>query len=194
MRSEERFQPGSLADWREWLAANHGTDAGVWLVTFKKATGRQAFPPEAAIEEALSFGWIDSLPRALDAERTMLWFSPRKASSGWSGVNKRRVERLIAEGRMQPAGWRAIEVAKANGAWERLDAATQLEVPADLEAALRGYPNAAERFAAFPPSARRGILEWIAQAKRPETRARRVAETARLAEQNLRANQPKPKG
>lgn len=183
----------TTADWRAWLAANHTRAEGVWLITWKKTAGKPTISYEESVEEALCFGWVDSKGNKLDDERTMLWFAPRKAGSGWSRPNKARVERLIAQGRMTPAGLAKIEAAKADGSWVLLDAVENLEVPDDLAAEFDNYPAARANFDAFPRSARRGILEWIVQAKRPETRAKRIAETARLAQENERANQWRPK-
>lgn len=164
----------------------------MWLVSFKKATGKPRVDYDAAVEEALCFGWIDSKPAKLDAERSMLYFAPRKAGSGWSRLNKQRVDRLVAIDAMAPAGLAKVEAAKRDGSWSRLDAVEDLAVPPDLEEALRGHPGAAAYFAAFPRSVKRGILEWVASARRPETRAKRVGETARLAAKNVRANQWRP--
>jgi uncharacterized protein YdeI (YjbR/CyaY-like superfamily) len=185
--------PLTRAEWRAWLAANHAGTAGVWLITYKKATGKPRIEYDEAVEEALCFGWVDSKPNKLDEERTMLWFAPRKPNTGWSRPNKERIERMIAAGMMHPAGQAKIDAAKADGSWERLDAVENLEIPADLAEALARYPAAAAHFAAFPRSAKRGILEWIVNAKTPATRAKRIEETARLAEQNERANQWRPK-
>ena len=185
--------PATLADWRAWLAANHDRVSGVWLITYKKAAGKPTISYEESVEEALCFGWVDSKGNKLDDERTMLWFAPRKRGSGWSRPNKERVERLVAQGRMTAAGLAKIEAAKADGSWALLDAVENLEVPADLAAEFEKYIAARANFDAFPRSAKRGILEWIVQAKRPETRAKRVAETARLAQENERANQWRPK-
>lgn len=185
----DAVQPRSRADWRAWLQAHHDSSSGVWLVTAKKATGESRVEYEEAVEEALCFGWIDSVARTLDETRSMLRFSPRKARSGWSRPNKIRIERIVAAGLMTPAGQAKIDAAIADGSWTKLDAVENLEVPDDLAQACAAYPHARAHFDAFPRSARRGILEWIAQAKRPETRAKRVAETARLAESNYRANQ-----
>lgn len=170
----------SRGEWRAWLEANHGRSGTIWLVTWKKGSPFHV-PMDALIEEALAFGWIDSLPRKLDAARTMVRMSPRKPGSAWSGRNKAAVAVLEAEGRMAEAGRAAIARAKQDGSWERLDGATRLEVPADLAKAFAAIPGSAERFAGFPPSARRATLEWIAQAKRPDTRQRRVETTAQAA-------------
>ncbi|MEO0802120.1 MAG: YdeI/OmpD-associated family protein [Cyanobacteria bacterium J06642_2] len=183
------YQPSSRADWRAWLDANHAREEGIWVVNYKKATGKQAFAFDEAVEEALCFGWIDSKPSKLDADRSMLWFAPRKTGSGWSRLNQTRVEKAIADGQMTPVGTAKIEAAKQDGSWYALDAIEDLIIPPDLAAAFEEYPSASQNFEAFPRSAKRGILEWIFTAKKPETRAKRIAETARLAEDNIRANQ-----
>jgi uncharacterized protein YdeI (YjbR/CyaY-like superfamily) len=182
-------QPETLADWRAWLVANHVHKEGVWLITYKKSSGKPRIDYEEAVEEALCFGWIDSKGNKLDEERTMLWFAPRRPNTGWSALNKRRVEKLITEGRMAAPGLAKIEAAKADGSWWALDAVEALEIPPDLAAALQANPDAERYFDAFPRSAKRAILVWITSAKRAETRAKRLAETVRLAAQNLRSNQ-----
>jgi len=175
------------ATWRAWLQANHETARGAWLVTWRSCSGRARLDYEAAIEEALCFGWVDSTGGQLDDERGKLYFAPRKPRSVWAASNKARVEKLIREGRMAPAGLAAIERAKANGWWEILDSAERLEVPADLAAALEARPSASVNFAAFPPSARKMLLGWVAVARRPETRAARIAKVAEAAARNERA-------
>ena len=119
----------------------------------------------------------------------MLYFSPRKAKSGWSKPNKERIARLLEQGLMMPAGLAKIEAAKKDGSWEKLDGVEALEIPDDLQKVLAGFSSATANFDAFPKSVKSGILQWIVQAKKPETRAGRIEETARLAEQNIRANQ-----
>jgi uncharacterized protein YdeI (YjbR/CyaY-like superfamily) len=181
-------QPASRAEWRQWLAAHHASRPGVWLVYYKKASGQPSVSYAEAVEEALCFGWIDSHPRKLDAERSQLLFTPRKPRSGWSKVNKERLERLQAGNLLMPAGLAAIARAKQNGAWESLDAAEAGHIPEDLAAALVTDDTAARHFAAFSPSARKQILTWVLGAKQPATRARRVAETVRMAALGKRAN------
>jgi uncharacterized protein YdeI (YjbR/CyaY-like superfamily) len=182
----------SRAEWRRWLTRQHARSSGVWVVTTKKGS----LKPDAEYvsardlnEECLCFGWIDSKPGRVDDERTALLCTPRNAGSGWSLVNKRRIDQLIADGRMTTAGLQAIENAKTEGSWQKLDNVDALEVPDDLQRELGHYQSATTNFAAFPPSTRKAILEWIAQAKTDKTRAKRVEETAALADQNLRANQ-----
>jgi len=174
------------ATWRAWLAANHATAAGAWLVTWRARSGRAGLDYEAAVEEALCFGWIDSTGGHVDDERGKLYFAPRKARSPWAASNKARVERLLAAGRLAPAGLAAIERAKTNGSWTVLDGPERLEVPDDLAAALAARPGAGANFAAFPPSARKSLLGWIALAQRPITRAGRIAKVADAAARNER--------
>jgi uncharacterized protein YdeI (YjbR/CyaY-like superfamily) len=183
------IHPKTRAEWRSWLAANHTRTEGIWLISYKKATGKLRFDYNDAVEEALCFGWIDSKPNKLDAERSLLWFAPRKPGTGWSKLNKERVERTIAAGLMAAPGLAKVEAAQQDGSWNALDAIEALEMPPDLEDALASYESARLHFDAFPRSAKRGILEWIAIAKKPETRAKRILETAKLAAENMRANQ-----
>ena len=181
------IQCESRAEWRAWLEANHGHETAAWLVTWRPRSGRPVLPYEDAVEEALCFGWVDSTGGRVDDERTRLYFARRKPRSGWARTNKQRVEKLLAAGLMAPAGLAASEVAKANGSWTLLDDVEDLVVPDDLRAAFETSPPAAEHWDAFPRSARRGMLEWIVQARRPETRAARIAETAASAARNERA-------
>jgi uncharacterized protein YdeI (YjbR/CyaY-like superfamily) len=190
---ENAVEITTRAQWRRWLTRHHTRADGIWLVTWKKASGAKHVPYDIIVEEALCFGWIDSKPRLLDADRSMLWLAPRKARSGWSAANKVRIARAIKEGRMTPAGQAKIDVAKRDGSWTALDSASAIEIPPDLAAAFRNYKGSAANFAAFPPSTRRAILEWIGSAKRDETRAARVENTASLAARNERANQWKAK-
>lgn len=181
-------QPAGRAEWRQWLTTHHASAPGVWLVYGKKASGLPSLGYAEAVEEALCFGWIDSHPRKLDADRTQLLFTPRKPRSGWSKVNKERLARLEAAGQLMPAGLAAIARARQNGAWESLDAAEAGHIPADLAQALAANAAAQANFSAFSPSSRKMILTWVLGAKQPDTRARRVAETVRLAALNKRAN------
>lgn len=176
--------PFDRAGWRAWLIANHATSSGVHLVSWRRGSGRTSVAYEDAVEEALCVGWIDSVAGRLDEQRGLQWFSPRRPDSGWARTNKARVERLTAAGLMLPAGLTAIEEAKRNGSWTRLDDVENLVVPDDLTAALDANPPARERWDAFSRSPRRAILDWISQAKRPETRARRIAEAAESAARN----------
>ena len=192
---QPNYQPRDREAWQHWLQENHHQSHGIWLITFKKSSGKQTFTQSEAIEDALCFGWIDSQPAKLDEERTMLYFSPRKPGSGWSKLNKERIAKMQAANLMQSAGLEKIATAQQDGSWSKLDSLDALEIPDDLDAAFQKYPQARQNFKAFPPSTQRGILEWVIQAKRAQTRAKRIEETAKLASQNQRANQwPRPKG
>jgi uncharacterized protein YdeI (YjbR/CyaY-like superfamily) len=182
------------AELREWLASNHDSSDGVWLVVYKKETSGPYVDWPTIVDELLAYGWIDSVQQRFDDERSKLQITPRKPKSNWSKRNKDRVERLIAEGRMAPPGLAMIELAKETGTWSALDAVDRLEEPDDLRAALDADPDARRYWDGFPPSTRRAILEWITTAKREATRTGRVAETVELAAENLRASDwPRPK-
>ena len=183
----KQVHPKTRDAWRRWLAENHGSSDGVWLVYFKKASGKPRIEYGEAVEEALCFGWVDSKGETIDDERAMLKFTPRNPKSAWSKPNKERVEKLIEEGTMTEVGLAAIATAKRNGTWSALDSVEALKVPADLAKALAANKKAKGYFDAFSPSSRKIILWWIESAKRQETREKRVAETVRLAARNIKA-------
>lgn len=186
----ERVEVQSRGELRHWLMRHHGQTESVWIVTYKKSAGTKYVPWPEVVEEALCFGWIDSLPRKLDDERSMILLSPRKSGSAWSAINKAKVEKLTAADLMAPAGLAKIAAAKADGSWSFLDDVEALKLPADLAAAFSTNKDARRNFDGFSRSSKRGILEWIKQARRPETRARRIAETVGLAAEGLRAAHP----
>jgi uncharacterized protein YdeI (YjbR/CyaY-like superfamily) len=181
VNEKPRVELSSRAEWRAWLAEHHGRGSGVWLVMWKRRTGRPTVSYEEAVEEALCFGWIDSVVGRLDDDRSTQWFAPRRPKSTWARPNKERVARLEAAGLMTEAGRRTVELARANGSWESLDAIDALVVPDDLTAALAGHPGAREQFDASSASVRRMALAWVYQAKRPATRAARVGQIAAIA-------------
>jgi uncharacterized protein YdeI (YjbR/CyaY-like superfamily) len=178
--------PGSRSRWRAWLANNHTRSHGVWLAVYKKKNGQGALSYEEAVEEALCFGWIDGRTNAMDEARYKLRMTPRQPGSGWSRLNKRRVEKLTRLGLMSPAGQARVDVAMRDGSWEKLDPIENLEVPPDLERALGEVASARSNFKAFSPGYRKQLLYWIGSAKRPETRSRRIAETVKLSAANDR--------
>lgn len=181
------FFSADRQQWRQWLTDNYKTAPGIWFVFYKKKTGHPTLTYAEAVEEALCFGWIDSLPRKMDNERHALKFSPRKPRSVWSQPNKERIERLIANGQMTTAGLAKIEQAKQDGSWDALTDSDNLLVPDELETALLANPVARANFYGFPPGARKIILGWIGSAKRPETRAARIAQTVSQAAEGKRA-------
>ncbi len=178
--------------WRQWLEAHHDSAKSVWLIIYRKESGtRSVYYPEA-VDEALCFGWIDSKSNKRDGESFYQFFARRNPRSKWSRVNKGKVEVLLAAGRMAPAGLAVIEAARQSGTWTALDDVENLTLPPDLETALRANPVAMQYFEAFPRSVKRGILEWLLNAKKPETRQKRIEETVTLAARNVRANQYRP--
>lgn len=185
----EEFYAPSRSAWRKWLATHHAKKKNIWLVIYKKDSGVPSLTYDEAVEEALCFGWIDSKPNKRDEKSFRLFFAERKPKSVWSKLNKTRIQKLLAEGLMQPAGLAKIEAAKKDGSWTVLDAIEELIMPADLVNALRQNNRAQQFFEAFPPGVKKGILQWIISAKREETRAQRIAKTVTLAAQNIRANQ-----
>ena len=171
IRSRERpGGPGSSTTTRRRVAC--------YLAGWRRSTGKSPVDYAESVEEALCVGWIDSKGNRLDDERNILWFAPRNPRSGWARSNKDRVARLTAAGLMLPAGLAAIEEAKRRGTWTMLDEVEDLVVPDDLASALEANPPARTCWDGFSRSSRRMLLEWIRQAKRPETRAKRITETA----------------
>jgi uncharacterized protein YdeI (YjbR/CyaY-like superfamily) len=187
-KAYDTFYARDRREWRAWLEQHHDSSPGVRLIYYKKGSDKPSVKYPDAVEEALCFGWIDSKANTRDDESIMQLFAPRKAKSVWSKVNKQRIEKLMAQGLMTPAGLARIEAAKQDGSWNSLDAIEDLIVPPDLEAALAANEAARANFDAFPPSSQKMILFWVASAKRPETRAKRITETVTLAAQNIRAN------
>lgn len=183
----------SAEDWRSWLMENHEKVENVWLIIFKKESRIPTVTYKDSVDEALCFGWIDSKGVKRDESSYYQFYSKRKPKSNWSGVNKAKVDVLLAQGKMEPAGMAMVELAKKIGTWNTLDAATNLEIPHDLLASLQLYDTATQNFEAFPKSTQRAILEWISAAKQSATRQKRVEETAKLAAQNIRANLYSPK-
>jgi len=181
------YHPKSRAEWRKWLAANHASSKGIWLVLIKKGAGMAGIRYSDAVEEALCFGWIDSRPGTLDKERYRLYVAPRKPGSVWSKLNKQRIRKLVKEGRMTSAGLVKIEAARKDGSWNTLDEIDRLVMPADLLEQLSANEDAKRNFESFSTSSKKIILFWIASAKRDETRQKRIEETVRLAAQNIKA-------
>lgn len=190
MKEFERVQVESRAELRAWLQANHTRAESIWLVTLKKHVVGRYVSWDEVVGEALCFGCVDSLPRKLDADRSMLLLSPRHPGSPWSRLNKQRVEKLLAAGLMEPPGLAAIEQAKQDGSWAVYDEIEDLVIPADLAEVLTENVTAARHFYAFSVSSKKGLLWWIKSAKRPAARSKRIAETVRLAQHNIKANHP----
>lgn len=172
----------SRAELRDWLAAHHGDKGPVWLACYRPPHP-DMLAPQDSTEELLCWGWINSIPRALDAERSMILIAPRKPGSAWSAVNKQLVDQARASGAMTPAGEAKIAAAEADGSWSFLDDVERLDVPPDLAAALGPLRGTWD---GWPRSVKRAALEWIKTAKTGKTRAARIADVATSAAQGLR--------
>ena len=183
----EKVEIKTRSDLRKWLQAHYLQNQGVWLIKYKKSH-KYYLSYDDVVEECICFGWIDSLPRKLDEQKTMLYISPRKKGSNWSKANKERVKKLELVGLIQKAGLIKIEQAKKDGSWSFLDDVEALILPDDLKQAFSENQVAQKNFENFPPSSKRGILEWIKNAKRPETRAKRIQNTVQKATKGIRAN------
>jgi len=170
--------------WRKWLEKNHATSDGVWLIYYKKTSGKKRLEYSDAVEEALCFGWIDSTTRPLDEQRYMQRFTPRKSNSGWSALNKQRIERMIEQRLMTKAGLEKIEEAKRTGAWQKLDHIEALKLPEDFEKALAKNKKAKINFENFPTFTKKQFLYRLNSAKRPETRRERIKLLVKMAAAN----------
>ena len=177
-----RIHPEDAAAWRDWMAEHHDDpEPGVWVLEWRRASGRTPIDYEDLVAVALAYGWIDGTRRTVDDERAEMWFTRRRAGSQWTRLSKERVARLEAAGQMTDAGRAVVERAKADGTWTMLDEIEGGAVPADLAAAFDEHPGSREAFEGFSRGTRRSILVWIVQAKRPQTRAARVLATAEQA-------------
>jgi uncharacterized protein YdeI (YjbR/CyaY-like superfamily) len=170
------------SDWENWLEQNHQEETELWLVYYKKHTGKTCISYDDSVKTALCYGWIDGLVKRLDDECYTRRFTPRKKNSMWSESNKKRVAELMKAGRMKPAGLKLVEAAKQNGNWDKgiVPPKTDLTLPEDFEAALNKHPQAARFFAALPKSHQKEYLIWIKMAKRTETKQKRIQESIRL--------------
>ncbi|HET9173849.1 MAG TPA: YdeI/OmpD-associated family protein [Candidatus Saccharimonadales bacterium] len=173
-------------DWHQWLLNNASDSKGIWLVYDKGAN--RVLSSADITEEALCFGWIDSVPGRVSDTQSKIYVSPRKPQSAWSKLNKERVARLTKSKLMKPAGLEAVRVAKLNGAWNKLNNSDNFELPQELSDLLAANPKAKVFYDKMPPSSHRIILEWIYAAKTEETRLKRIGETVELAAKGIKAN------
>ena len=184
----EQLEITDVAQLAAWLAEHHATSSGVWLVTWKRSVRPERHVAyDAVVRECLRVGWIDSQARGVDGERSSILLTPRRPGSGWARTNQQRVAELTEAGLMLPAGRAVVDEARASGAWTLLDAIEDLVEPPDLAAALDAEPEARRRWDAFPRSPRRAAFVWLADAKRPATREKRVALIVDRALQGLRS-------
>jgi uncharacterized protein YdeI (YjbR/CyaY-like superfamily) len=180
----KEYYPKDRKAWRKWLEKNHAKSPGIWLMYYKKGSGKPRVDYGDAVEEALCFGWIDSTSRPKDEESYIQLFVPRKPTSTWSKLNKERIEKLEKEGLMTDAGRDKITVAKENGSWTKLDAVEALLIPQELEKAFARNKTARKNFDAMSPSVRKQFLHWLNNTKKEETRKQRVADIIRLTKEN----------
>jgi uncharacterized protein YdeI (YjbR/CyaY-like superfamily) len=183
------FYAESKVAFRNWLIDNHNIESNLWLIIYKKDSGTPSITYDQAVDEALCFGWVDSSINKRDDESFFQYFAKRNPKSNWSRVNKLKVEKLISEGLMTASGIKMIDLAKQTGTWTALDDVENLINPPDLQEALDQNLLAKEYFDLFPRSVKRGILEWLMNAKQAETRLKRITEIVSKAERNERANQ-----
>lgn len=193
IEGENTFYAKNQQAWREWLAENHLTKEAIWLIIYKKNVDTSSVYYPEAVDEALCFGWIDSLPNKRDENSYYQFFSKRKLKSNWSKVNKLKVEKLLKQNKIMPQGLKMIEYAKQNGTWDALNQVDEFIIPPEMEEMFEANSLAKNNFNNFPPSTKRGILEWILNAKQKDTKLKRINQTVELAAQNIRANQYQPK-
>jgi len=175
-------------EWHKWLEEHHASVDGIWLVYYKKSSGKARIPYNDAVEEALCFGWIDSKIKSTNADYYVQWFTPRRPGSKWSELNLKRVEKLIKEGRMRHEGLlvynNAAEKPKSN---YNVRSEVNLNIPDDLMLALNSNPAAHNNFMNFPPGCRKLYVFWLNDAKRPETRQSRILKIVDNSAKNIKA-------
>ena len=173
----------SAAEWERWLEDNHALGDGVWIKTAKKGAGIESVRYPEVLETALCFGWIDGRREALDERFFLQRYTPRRPRSRWSRINRESAERLIADGRMRPAGLAEVERARADGRWDAAyDGQKRMTVPDDLQRELDARPRAKAFFAQLSSQNRYAILYRLQDAKRPQTRERRLAKFVAMLE------------
>ncbi len=182
--SEHYFK--SDKEWRKWLHQNHGDSEGIYLIFYKVDHEMESMRWEEAVRVALCYGWIDSTVKSLGDGKRRQYFCPRKPKSVWSKVNKDHIKELTELGLMHESGWTAINVAKKNGSWAALDDVENGVVPQDLQKAFKAHKVAFRNFQSFTKGQRKSYLYWLNQAKREETRQKRIAEIIRMCAANIK--------
>lgn len=187
-KGKKTFHARTRKEWRNWLEKNHQSENSVWLIIYHKSSETESIYYNDAVEEAICFGWIDSIAHKRDDESKYQFFSRRKPKSNWSKANRERAEKMTAANLMTESGKKLIELAKKTGTWDALTDVQNAVIPEDLQKELNNDKTALKNFLSFPPSSKRIILEWILNAKKAETRNKRIKETVRLAADNIKAN------
>lgn len=175
------------AQWRDWLHEHHNTAKGVYLIFYKVAHENESMRWEEAVKVALCYGWIDSTVKSLGDGRRRQYFCPRKTKSVWSKLNKTHIEELAANGLMHKSGWAKIEIAKDDGSWTALDDVENGIIPDDLQKAFDVNPAALSNYKNFSWTYQKGYLYWLNQAKRPETRQKRITQIIQLCSENIKS-------
>ena len=186
MKEVEVYCPHDKEDWRKWLELNHQKKDAVWLIFYKKKSPNYNLSWSESVDEALCFGWIDSVKKSIDTEKYKQYFSKRKPKSNWSKINKDKVKGLIEQGLMEEAGFKSIDIAKENGSWTLLDEVEALVIPKELQDELANHKGAMEYFERLSKSDKKILLYWVVSAKRTETRQKRILEIAESASKNLK--------
>jgi uncharacterized protein YdeI (YjbR/CyaY-like superfamily) len=189
MKNVEEYCPSDKQAWRKWLELNHHKKEAVWLIFYRKKSPDHNLSWSESVEEALCFGWIDSVKKTIDTEKYKQYFSKRKAKSNWSKINKDKVQCLIEQGLMREGGYKSIEIAKENGSWTILDEVEALVTPEDLQEEFANHAGSREYFDSLSKSDKKILLYWVISAKRKETRQKRIVEIAENASQNLKPKQ-----
>ncbi len=189
MKDIEDYCPYDKQDWRKWLELNHNKKEAVWLIFYKKKSPNYNLSWSESVDEALCFGWIDSVKRTIDTKKYKQYFSKRKAKSTWSKKNKDTVKILIVQRLMKEEGYKSIEIAKENGSWAILDEVEALVIPEDLQEEFSNYKGSMEYFDSLSKSVKKILLYWVVSAKRKETRQKRILEIAENARQKLKPKQ-----
>jgi uncharacterized protein YdeI (YjbR/CyaY-like superfamily) len=185
----ETFYPSNKQEWRDWLEVNHDTKLSIWVIFYKKSSNIPTITWSESVDEALCYGWIDSVKKSIDSEKSIQFFSRRKPNSTWSKINKEKVKSLIENGKMTEAGLKCIEIAKQNGTWTILDEVEELIIPKDLESAFDNLPGSMEFFQSLTKTSRKVMLQWIVMAKQNETRQKRILEIASSSYKKLKPKQ-----
>ena len=172
----KQFYARNRKSWRSWLEKNHDKELGVWLIYYKKDSGKSRVSYDDAVEEALCFGWIDSIMHPIDEQKYKQKFTPRKTKSVWSALNKKRVEKLLEQKLMTPAGLKIIETGKQNGSWTKIDHIENFEIPADLKKVFSKNKSLHKYYSQLGKFRQKQWLYRLGSAKLPETRAKRIGE------------------
>ena len=189
MKDVEDYCPDDKNDWRKWLELNHNKKEAIWLIFYKKKCPNYNLSWSDSVDEALCFGWIDSVKKIIDTEKYKQYFSKRKAKSNWSKINKDKVKILIEQGLMEEEGYKSIEIAKENGSWTILDEVEALVIPEDLKEEFAKYKGSMKYFDSLSKSVKKILLHWVVSAKRKETKQKRILEIVENAINNLKPKQ-----